>query len=338
MLAFNADLLKAAERIVTDAITRWQSARSDDGKSGGILIRHRFGGSLNVHIHAHLLVLDGGYRRGADGALYFEQSAPPQAHELEKLAANIHSRLMGLCKRRNLFADDGVNNEEAQLDALSACTRLAMTTGNREKSGPALSLADEEEVEQPRGGMVARVNGLNLYPSSVIDGKDRQLVERVCRYLLRGPMSLGRLKQREDGLLTYRMKKPDRRGNTVMVLTPVQLMMRLASLIPLPHHPTRKYFGILAAGAKQRPLVVPKPTVRKSAHCAKDGKPHASVVKWAELLKRIWNLDALQCARCGKQMTAVAVVEDPEQIERYLRHQGAATVHERSRAPPVIAA
>ena len=106
----------------------------------------------------------------------------------------------------------------------------------------------------------------------------------------------------------------------------------------LPHHPTRKYFGILAAGAKARPLVVPKPTTRKSAHCAKDGKPHASPVKWADLLKRIWNLDALQCVRCGKQMTPVAVVEDPDQIERYLRHQGAATVHERSRAPPSFAA
>ena len=66
-------------------------------------------------------------------------------------------------------------------------------------------------------------------------------------------------------------EKPDRRGNTVMVLTPIQPMMRLASLIPPPHHPTRKYFGILAAGAKERSLVVPKPTTRKIAHCAKDG-------------------------------------------------------------------
>ena len=75
-------------------------------------------------------MLDGGYRKGSDGALYFEQSAPPQLHELEKLAENIHARLMGLCKRRGLFESDTVNNEEAQLDALSACARLAMTTGN----------------------------------------------------------------------------------------------------------------------------------------------------------------------------------------------------------------
>ena len=74
---------------------------------------------IRLHIHAHFLMLDGGYLKGEDGVLHFEPSAPPQHHELEKLAENIHSRLVGLCKRRKLFADDGVNNEEAQLDALS---------------------------------------------------------------------------------------------------------------------------------------------------------------------------------------------------------------------------
>jgi hypothetical protein len=56
--------------------------------------------------------------------------------------------------------------------------------------------------------------------------------------------------QRADGTLTYGLKRPDRKGNTVLVLSPTDLLMRLCSLIPAPGHPTRKYFGILAGGSK----------------------------------------------------------------------------------------
>ena len=89
---------------------------------------------------------------------------------------------------------------------------------------------------------------------------------------------------------------------------------------------------MLAGGARLRSPVVPKPTTRQCAHCEKHGKPQAFAVKWAELLNRVFNLDARQCVRCGERMTPVAVVEDPDQIGRNLRHQGA-TVLERARGP-----
>ena len=130
-------------------------------------------------------------------------------------------------------------------------------------------------------------------------------------------------------MLTYRMKKADRRGNTMLVLSPLELMMRLSSLIPAPGHPARKYFGILAGGAKDRAKVVPAPTVGKRRHCD-NGKPRAqtaSPVKWADLLKRVWGIQALECARCGATMTAVAVIENPEEITRYLAHTAQQSVH-----------
>jgi hypothetical protein len=110
-------------------------------------------------------------------------------------------------------------------------------------------------------------------------------------------------------MLTYRLKKPDRKGNTVLVLSPVELLMRVSSLIPAPGHPTRKYLGILAGGAKDRKRVVPKATHRKRAHAHPNRVARtASPVKWAELLKRVWGIDALECPKCGGRMTALAVV------------------------------
>jgi hypothetical protein len=200
-------------------------------------------------------------------------------------------------------------------------------------------LVDEDEVERPRGGTSANHNGVNVHASSPVDGADRETLERLCRYLLRGPLALERLKQRADGMLTYRLKKPDRKGNTVLVLSPVELLMRVSSLIPAPGHPTRRYLGILAGGAKDRKRVVPKGTHRKRAHAHPDRvAPTASPVKWAELLKRVWGLDALECPKCGGRMTPLAVVEDAAEIARYLQHTGQTTVHPRAQAPPELAA
>ncbi len=282
-------------------------------------------------------MMDGVYEQDAQGGLRFSRSEPPSELEMIRLAGELRRRVHTLFKRRGLLATRDDDNSPVQLDALASCMNTALTVGQRARSGPALAVVEEEDVERPRGGLVARVDGLNLYASDAIPAGDRELLEKLCRYLLRGPLTLGRLQQRDDGMLTYRMKKADRRGNTVLVLTPMQLMMRLCSLIPAPRHPTRRCFGIIAPGAKDRKRVVPRPTARKKARCSDDDKPRPPVqspVKWSELLRRVWGLDALGCARCGASMTPIAVIEDDEQIARFLAHTGKATVHERARGPP----
>jgi len=64
--------------------------------------------------------------------------------------------------------------------------------------------------------------------------------------------------------------------------------------------------------------------------------PVASPVKWAELLCRVWGLDALDCPRCHGRMAPIAVVENPEEAARYLAHTAQLTVHSRARAPPLV--
>ena len=88
--------------------------------------------------------------------------------------------------------------------------------------------------------------------------------------------------------------------------------------------------------------MVPKPTHRKRGHAHPEQPttmtPTASPVKWAELLKRVWDLDALECPRCKGRMTAMAVVENRDAIARYLAHTGQTTVHPRAQGPPDMAA
>ncbi|MEW5854998.1 MAG: transposase zinc-binding domain-containing protein [Myxococcota bacterium] len=186
MLAFQPELLVAVERIVVDALRRWLEERAGGGKAGGVFIRHRFGGAVNINMHSHLLILDGVYREDAGGKHTFTRTAAPTTTDLLALAGAIHRRVVTLLRRRGLLkrTDDEGSNDEMQLDALGACTRVAMAPGQRERSGPALSVVHEDEVERPRGGCTARVEGFDVYASDAIDGEDRETLERVARYLL----------------------------------------------------------------------------------------------------------------------------------------------------------
>ena len=120
----------------------------------------------------------------------------------------------------------------------------------------------------------------------------------------------------------------------MLVLSLEQLLMRLCSLIPAPGTPMRTYFGVLAAGARWRRHVVPSPTHRRGTKHGDKPAPVQSPVKWAELLKRVWGIDALACPKCNARMTAMAVVEDPGEVARYLAHTGEATLYPRMRGPP----
>ena len=57
--------------------------------------------------------------------------------------------------------------------------------------------------------------------------------------------------------------------------------------------------------------------------------------RWAELLRRLFEVDPLACPRCGTEMRIVACITEPATIDRFLEHlRRSAPTHPRQRAPP----
>jgi hypothetical protein len=57
--------------------------------------------------------------------------------------------------------------------------------------------------------------------------------------------------------------------------------------------------------------------------------------RWAELLRRIFELDPLACPQCSALMRIVAVITDPAVITRILAHRTRGlALAQRSRSPP----
>jgi len=53
-------------------------------------------------------------------------------------------------------------------------------------------------------------------------------------------------------------------------------------------------------------------------------------MRWAALLQRVFEIDALRCPRCGSTMRLVAAIEDPETARRILE-----CLELPARAPPL---
>jgi hypothetical protein len=81
-------------------------------------------------------------------------------------------------------------------------------------------------------------------------------IERLCRYILRGPLAVGRLTKGRRGNLVYQLKKPRPDGTTHIVLSPLALLQRLSWLCVLPRAHTPHYHGVLAPAHPWRALIV----------------------------------------------------------------------------------
>lgn len=112
-------------------------------------------------------------------------------------------------------------------------------------------------------------------------------------------------------------------GTTAIKMTPLEMMERLAALVPrLRVHLTR-FHGLLGPHYKYRKLIVPKKKTElalvagadafansdsNTAHPADSDKPPASTkhITWAQLLKRVFNLDVTVCSKCKGKVKIIA--------------------------------
>ena len=67
--------------------------------------------------------------------------------------------------------------------------------------------------------------------------------------------------------------------------------------------------------------------------CAANAHERAGRMRWAALLQRVFEIDALRCPRCGRAMRLIAAIEDPDIARRILE-----CLKLPARAPPLGAA
>ena len=201
-------------------------------------------------------------------------------------------------------------------------------------------------------------SGFSVDAGVLIEADDRAALERLLRYCARPPFAMERL--RKEGVeLVYRCAKQrsepgsDKRGAKVdeLHLTPLELIARIAALVPPPRTHRHRYFGVLAPNSPHRAAVValatlPQPAkqvvVQVEPAATGEGAPGVTPLGhaipptpepatpkrskahylWAVLIARIYEVFPLLCPMCGGQMRLIAFITEGTQIRRILDHIG----------------
>jgi hypothetical protein len=239
-----------------------------------------------------------------------------------------------------------------------------------------IEACDAKDINE-RAASSSHGGGFSVDAGVRIEATDRAGLERLLRYCARPPFAMDRLKQRGADLV-YRCGK----GHTEplqsdkysgeLVLNPLELINRIAQMVPPPRTHRHRYYGVLAPNSPLRaavtamaqdaaPVVVSCPVA--DAACTDAGtdagsaggvpgvgavpqpEPQAkpkprppSHYLWAALIARIYEVFPLICPVCGGQMRIIAFITFSADIHKILDHIGVEAQAPRitpARGPPL---
>ena len=350
-------VLGAVYRTISGYLLKSADLTRTTGATGAVTLIQRFGSALNLNVHFHMIFLDGVYVPGDQPV--FRHVPAPTSVQLQVLVQQIAERVGRLLERRGLverdmenawLTTDGPGGPLDDLIGHSITYRIAVgpRAGQKLFTLQTLSANAIPEAEQQgdhRGAVQA--GGFSLHAGIDIDPGQRQKLERLCRYVSRPPVAVDRMALTASGQVRYSLKTPYRDGTTHIVLEPLDLMARLAALVPPPRMHLTRYHGVFAPHSKLRAAVTPagrgkgkKPPAEEGAD--KPATPRHVAMNWAKRLKRVFGVEIEACARCGGKLRVIVSIEEPQVIAKILAHlERTAPDHYQpelplgARAPPV---
>ena len=290
-------------RAIRTTLRRSSPTAPPRAQLGAVSFFHRFGSSLNVHPHYHLVVLDGVFSKADDSEIAFHEAYDLTPDRIAQVESVVRKRVLRYFRRQGL------------LDDLDAAGML-----NWQGSG-----------------------GFSVDASVRIEAEDRAGIERLVRYCARPPFALERLHAlgstpslaSPESRLVYRFPKPDIHGRTELLLTPLELLDAIAKFVPPPRVHRHRYHGVLAPNARLRPHAVafgrpelvsePPATEGDAASPSPSAEPAPAPasparIRWAVLLARIYDVLPLLCPACGGEMRILAFLTDPPVVSAILLH------------------
>lgn len=317
LLAWRPQLRNEVMAAFFEVVLGWHQERVDrqgypKGKGGAVGLWHLAGSALNLNPHIHAIVLDGAYSWDDEQERpIFHLAQRPTRGIMDRLVKKVRARVVGILDRWGLLEHVDLDYEDGQ---------VVMQLESVQGRGAERVRGAPEIPHRQRGGLWGWDEYYDLHAGRPIWARDRLGLERLARYVARPPLSLKRLSEQKDGRLRLELRRPWEDGTFFFLFHPMQLLRRIASIIPHPKCHLVHYFGVLAPHAGWRSLIVPDGQLSASSSTAAPAQPanRSSWIPWAELMMRVFGVDPLRCERCGGAMRVRAVVETIQTAKKLL--------------------
>jgi len=303
-----------------------------DGKTGGVTVIQRAGSGIKLNVHFHTAMLDGVFTQTDEGELEFHPTEPPSTEEIAELLRTIKKRITRLLERRgfSLGDDDSpydeLADEHPSLAGMYAASMHNIVSMGRRAGCKVIRVGQDPfaEVAFSRSKRHAHIEGFDLHANTTVKAGDREGLEKLLRYLLRPAIAKDRLTLLDDGRILVELKNKWADGTTHLLYEPIEFLEKIAAIIPRPHINLVIYNGVLAPNAKLRKQVVAygretdSEPENEDNQDKEESKPRH--YKWADLMKRVFDLDVLCCPKCSGRLKLLALIEDPAVIKKILKH------------------
>ena len=186
--------LNTTRRILLDEIARHLRAHSagagPNARTGAVAFIPRFGSSLNPQTHFHVCVINGVFEPDPQGGVRFYAVDEMDTHDAEVVQARIRRRVLRAFVRRGILDKD-----------------------------------DRRDMEQWNHG-----GGFSLDATVRIAANDRHGLARLPRDCARPAFASERIEEPDRHRLIYHLPKPGPDGRSQLILSPLELIERLAAL------------------------------------------------------------------------------------------------------------
>lgn len=344
-VAYDGPLLGAVCRLFVDSVLGWyrRGCGAPGGQGGAVAVVQRSSSDLKLNPHVHAVLLDGLFVPDAAGNPTFRPADRLDTTDTADILQVARVRILRFLVRRGIVepgceeltvvSDELVQREPALAQLARAAVSGLPPAGPELRRKPwVVPLRGRPGVEIQAPLCVAEA-GFSLHAATTAGAEDLRARQALLNYVLRPPLSHERIQPGPDGLVSILLKNAFRDGTTAIDLDPLSLLSRLAASVHPPRFNAIRYQGVLAAHAKWRPLVVPPPPPATPdaprAHTPplpeRPERPpthRCGYRPYLELLQRSFPDDLAACTHCGGRLRLLALIKDPKNIARYLRHLG----------------
>jgi hypothetical protein len=291
------ELLGELSRAAAETVKELLAAAADEGKGfrpGVVAVVQTFGDRANFHPHVHALVTRGGWTASGEWV--------PVPYVDERAAEELfRHKVLALLRRRGLLSQE-------RIELLLSWRRSGFSVHNRVYAHPG-------------------------------DGRD---FEALVRYMMRSPVSLSRLRFTPGAEQVVHTRKgghdASEPGEDERVDAD-EFVARVLVQIPDPRRHVVRYYGAYSNRARgQRRKAQSRLEGNGSGEAAEPIPPPPERAalrrRWANLIRRVYEVDPLVCPRCGAEMRIIGFITEPKVITRILDH-----IRKRdtaSRAPPRV--
>lgn len=332
LLAWRQDLCRRVARILHEAIERhlraWAQAHGvADACGGAVAVFQRFGGSVNLNVHVHALVLDGVFARTAGGAPRFHAAPALSSTDVAEVLATIVPHVRALVARHGLDEDaSDPGDESPELAGWAATSVEGLVGAGAARRRPTRLGATASVTPYTQTSCRAQWEGVDLHAGVRVPAGQRDRLERVCRYALRPPFAEERITTTPDGDVAVQLRRPWADGTLGLRAAGVLAPLGRARAPPARESHALLQHGVLAPRAAWRREAVP--TAASQTLSAADPPPPENSRasdprrgwRWADLIRRMFAVDVLACARYGGRLRLIATLAPSDTTRRILRH------------------